>query len=170
MGLNAAIAATKAVWGGYSGYARGRLRHSDQALRQEVRRRTLMVRSHLEVVHDQAHYDRRTRVREQASTVIDACDELAKDAHLATSVAPESAHDGVVELPTKLLKQLVEHDLGTLEKLVHCTRISNEIEHADPEAPESELKGLLRGLRQDLTGARNHFRERNMLLDGFVKR
>lgn len=170
VGLNAAIAATKALWGGYSGYSGGKLRNSDQALRQEVRRRTLMVRSHVEVVHDQAHYARRSVVRDAAKSALEACDELARDAQLATSVAPSSDHDGVVELPRKVLKQLVEHDLVTLEKLVASTRRSNAVEHADPDQEDASLAGELRHLRQDLTGARNHFRERNMLIDGFVRR
>ena len=43
----ATVAATKVIWAAYAGYQMGKLSQSDQALREEVRRRAEMIHHHL---------------------------------------------------------------------------------------------------------------------------
>ena len=71
----------------------------------------------------------------------------------------------------KVQKKLVNHDLSTLNLLVEATRDANLLlESLRTIGDEGELNTMA-GLVHDRIGrARNHFRERNMYIDGLVKR
>lgn len=169
LNISTAVTAVRALFKAYSSYEKGKLAHSDQSLREEVRRRSRMIREHLEPLHDDAHREGAIKLRERVVDVINLCDKIGVDAIYTASHTPDSEHIAQANLNKAKLKELVSHDLATLEKLVACTRLVNETSHIiGTESDEEKALVKLNELRQDLTGARNHFRERNMLLDGLT--
>jgi len=51
------------------------------------------------------------------------------------------------------------------------TQAANQLAHdLAGGSEEDELVGLAGTVRQKMTGARNHFSERNMIIDGLTKR
>ena len=68
------------------------------------------------------------------------------------------------QLVRKGRKRIVEHDLKTLNLLVDTTRMLNLILSSDEEAPS------MAEIHDRIGRARNHFRERNMYIDGLEKR
>ena len=169
--IELAISAVQKIFSSYGGYKRGKLSQSDQALREEVGRRTRMVREHLDAVHDKAHRKRLRELRSELKEAMETCNAIDDDARFSTSSTPEVSHDAQVKLTKKVLKQIVEHDLDTLEKLVKVTNAANQVENDIAEGlEESELVRQVSGVRQSLIGVRNHFRERNMIFDGYTKK
>jgi Asp-tRNA(Asn)/Glu-tRNA(Gln) amidotransferase A subunit family amidase len=169
--ITASLTATKALWAAYAGYQKGKLGESDQALREEVRRRSEMIRNHLDAIHDEAHRDGKRRLRRSINDVMQACDVLITDARYAVSHTPNSKHDAAPQMNKKALKKLIEHDLATLERLRDSTQAANQLAHdLAGGSEESELVDLAGTVRQKMTGARNHFSERNMIIDGLTKR
>ena len=161
----------RALYSAYGGYQRGKLAESDQGLREEVRRRSEMVKSHLTTVHDIAHTHGRRELRDTLLIAMNSCMALSDDAKFSTSHTPNTNHDAQPKIPRKKLKALVEHDLDTLQRLVKCVNIANELEegHIEDADWQSAVRSA-RTLNQSLTSARNHFRERNMILDGLMKK
>ena len=170
-GVGTAISAVRAVFTAYAGYEKGRIVDTDRGIREEVRRRATMVRQHLDGIHDTAHRERQRDLREAVKQAIEVLDALADDASTSISAMPKSNHEAAHSLKKKDLKSLVQHDFDTLTRLVECTRNANEI--ADGQAKGNEEQGLIsstKSLRQKAQGLRNHFRERNMILDGIASR
>jgi hypothetical protein len=171
MSIELALAAARNIFSAYGGYQKGKLAQSDQALREEVRRRSRMVRDHIEAVHDKAHKKRMKDLRSTIKEVMECCDSLEDDARYSTSHTPKATHDVQVDISKKILKKLVNHDLETLERMVKATRSANELVHdLSTNQDEDVLVRQASDLRQSLTGARNHFRERNMIFDGYTKK
>jgi len=165
------VAAVKKIFSAYSGYQKGKLAESDQALREEVRRRARMVREHIETVHGIAHRKRLTDLRVTLNDVLVTCDSMEDDAKFSTSHTPGSAHSASSKISKKMLKNLVQHDLNTLKKLLEATREGNQMMvDIGEELGERELSKQSLEINRRMNGARNHFRERNMILDGFIKK
>ena len=169
--IKATIAATKVVWSAYAGYKKGQLGESDHAIREEVRRRGEMVRNHLEPVHDDAHRAEQTELRERITAAIEACDTFVDEARFSVSHTPMSDHDAGAKLDKKMVKRLVEHDLATLERLREATQAANRLAEASGRRGHVEEQITLASeVRQRMIGARNHFSERNMILEGMTRK
>ena len=121
LALPVLINGVKALASAYDGYEKGRFMKSDQAVREEIRRRADMMRSHIERIMERHHRDGNREQRD-------------------------------------------EHDLKTLNLLVDTTRMLNLILSGDEEAPS------MAEIHDRIGRARNHFRERNMYIDGLEKR
>jgi hypothetical protein len=77
----------------------------------------------------------------------------------------------VGKLSRKAQKKLVNHDLSTLNLLVEVTRDANALlESLRTSEEEAQLVITAGGINDRIGRARNHFRERNMYIDGLVKR
>jgi len=81
------------------------------------------------------------------------------------SISKQALHSINSNLNRKAKKKLVEHDLETLERLVKVTNQVNEVQELMFDSDEGEVKKNLRSLKQNLTGARNHFSHRNVILE-----
>jgi hypothetical protein len=107
-----------------------------------------------------------------------SCDEIfatiqsiSGDAQFSVTGSPRSSHIEVGKLSKKAQKQLVNHDLSTLNLLVEVTRDANALlESLRTSEEEAELIIMAGGINDRIGRARNHFRERNMYIDGLVKR
>jgi hypothetical protein len=168
---DSAILAVKAIFSAYSGYSKGSFVDTDRAIREEVRRRGVMLSNHLDNIHDTAHESRHRNARRESEKVNEICQQIQNDAQYGSSQTPHTGHEGIGKMNKKSIKKLVKHDLSTLEKLVKCTKKVNEIFDSQSKNPEeAEVVQGLRELTQMCTGARNHFLERNMIIDGLTKR
>jgi len=169
--LEVTFAAVKKIFSAYSGYQKNKLAESDQALREEVRRRSRMVREHVESSHKVAHRKRLTDLRVALNDVLEACDAFEDDAKFSTSHTPSSGHSASSDINRKTLKRLVQHDLDTLRRLLEATRGANQLmDDLGQDGEETELNKQAHELGRMMNSARNHFRERNMLLDGYAKK
>jgi len=166
-----AILAVKTIFAAYSGYSKGKFSDTDRGVREEVRRRSTMLKNHLSNIHDSAHESRHRKARKETDKVAAICDQIQLDAQYSTARTPHSEHDGIGKMNKKNIKKLIDHDLSTLQRLVNCTNKVNEIsDYQTREAEETELVSSLKELAQMCTGTRNHFLERNMLIDGLTQR
>jgi len=130
-----------------------------------------MLKNHLANIHTSAHDSRHRKARREADNVIEVCEQIQTDAQFSTSRTPHSTHDGIGKMNKKSIKKLIDHDLSTLQKLVKCANKVNEISDSQAKGVEEiEVVTGLKELAQMCTGTRNHFLERNMLIDGLTKR
>jgi len=172
MSLGSAISGVKAIMSAYDGYERKRFLDTDFAVREELRRRTDMLTDHLNRVHDRLtrHEDQEAaaEVRDAKATLTG----LAADVQFAISSAPTSAHTSIGRLGRSPRRQLVNHDLRTLEMLVSATRTCNDLLElsATSATPQEDVQALCARVHDQVGRARNHLRERNMFIEGLMKR
>ncbi len=122
LALPVLINGVRALATAYDGYEKGKFLKSDKAVRQEIRRRTDMMRGHLERVQSRAHQDGNRVLRNECEQVLISLQGISDDAQMAVTGSPTSIHDGAGKLSRKGQKKIVEHDLKTLNMLVDCTR------------------------------------------------
>jgi len=171
LALPAAINGVRLIVSTYEGYERGRFMETDLAVREEIRRRTVMLGDHVNKVHTRAHREEMRKLRGAADQVMSTIQSLGDDSQYSITGTPKSKHEGTGRLSKKARKKLVDHDLRTLEMLVNSTRQANVLlESFGRDAEETDLIDLTDVLDASVGRARNHFRERNMFIDGLVKR
>ena len=169
--LSVAITATKMMFAAYSGYQKGKLANSDQGLREEVRRRAEAVKEMLHPLHKNAHRKKLRSLRSEIQEVMDLCDEFASSAKYSISHTPNSQHDAAVQLKKKSLKILVEHDFNTLDKLVNCEKFISEMtQKINNSSDENTLIQEIGEIRTMLIESKNYFTQRNMIIDGYIKK
>ena len=166
-GISATISATRLMFAAYNGYQKGKLAKSDQALREEVRRRTEEIRGQIDFLFSKAHRNKQIDFRNSLQDVIELCDQFISNARYGVSHNPKSKHDAAVKLNKSSLKLLIEHDFKTLESLMQCEQnvaaIMNQIENS---VIESELCSLATTAKTILVESQRHFLQRNMIIDG----
>ena len=169
--LSVAITATKMMFAAYSGYQKGKLANSDQGLREEVRRRAEGIREMLHPLYKNAHRNKLRNLRSEIQGVMDICDDFADSAKYSISHTPNSQHDAAVQLKKKSLKMLVEHDFNTLDKLVNCEKsIPNVAQKINSSENENSLIVEVGQIRTMLIQSKNYFTQRNMIIDGYIKK
>jgi len=169
--LSVAITATRMMFAAYTGYQKGKLANSDQGLREEVRRRAESIKNQLYPLYKKAHRNKLRGLRSEIQEVMDICDEFADSAKYSISHTPNSKHDAAVQLKKKSLKLLVEHDFNTLEKLVNCEKnISTLVVAGDISSKENSMMEEVDEIRTMLIDSKNYFTQRNMIIDGYVKK
>jgi hypothetical protein len=168
LALPVLINGVRALASAYDGYEKGKFMKSDQAVRQEISRRTEMMRGHLERIQTRAHRDGDRALRNECEQILITLQGVSDDAQMAVTGSPTSIHDGAGKLSRKGQKKIVEHDLKTLNILVDCTRLVNAI--LSPGEVDIEGDISINMVHDKIARARNHFLERNMYIDGLVKR
>ena len=169
--ISAVITATRLIFTAYSGYQKGKLANSDQALREEVRRRCEAVRGQITPLYSQAHRNKQRNLRNSLQDIMDVCDQFIADARYSISHTPDSSHGAAVKLNKKSLKLLIEHDFDTLDRLVKCEEQIKVIAiDLGSAANEGDLCTLTSTTRVILTESRHHFAQRNMIIDGYVRK
>ena len=125
-----------------------------------------MMRDHLERIQSRAHQETANYGMNVKSLI--TLQGVSDDAQMAVTGSPTSIHDGAGKLSRKGQKKIVEHDLKTLNMMVDCTRLINAI--LSPGEVEIEGEISMNMVHDKIARARNHFLERNMYIDGLVKR
>jgi hypothetical protein len=97
---------------------------------------------------------------------------LASDVQFAVSSLPASNHTSFAKLGRSQRRKLVNHDLYSLQMLVSVTNTCNDIFEAmqDGSSDEDKIQAMVEAAHDAVGRARNHLRERNMYIEGLVKR
>jgi len=171
LALPAAINGVRMLVTAFDGYDKGRFIKSDKAVCEEIRRRSEMLQDHFERIHAHSHKNNLKELRSSCDEIFASVQSIGEDAQFSVTGSPRTIHLDVGKLSKKAQKKLVNHDLTTLNLLVEATRDANVLlESLRTSGDEGELTNMA-GLVHDRIGrARNHFRERNMYIDGLVKR
>ncbi|MBT4059882.1 MAG: hypothetical protein HOE69_06215 [Euryarchaeota archaeon] len=171
LALPAAINGVRMLVSAFEGYDKGKFIKSDKAVCEEIRRRSKMLQDHFERVHAHSHKNGLKVLRDACDEIFVTIASMADDAQYSVTGSPRTVHIDVGKLSKKAQKKLVNHDLTTLNLLVEATRDANALlESLRTSGDEAGLNNMA-GLVHDRIGrARNHFRERNMYIDGLVKR
>lgn len=171
LALPAAINGVRVLVSAFEGYSKGMFIKSDKAVCEEIRRRSSMLQDHFERVHTYSHNNGLKDLRKSCDDIFATIQGIGDDAQYSITGSPRTVHMEVGKFSKKAQKKLVNHDLTTLNLLVEATRDVNILlESLRTSGDEGELTNMA-GLVHDRIGrARNHFRERNMFIDGLVKR
>ena len=171
LALPAAINGVRMLVSAFEGYDRGKFMKSDKAVCEEIRRRTDMLHGHIERIHADSHKKSMRELRSSCDEVFVTIQQMADDAQFSITGSPGTSHIEVGKLSKKAQKLLVTHDLSTLNLLVQASRDANELlESLRNREEEVDLAAKAGAMNDRIGRARNHFRERNMYIDGLVKR
>ncbi len=164
MSLGSAVSGVKAIMSAYDGYERKRFLDTDFAAD--------MLTDHLNRVHDRLTRDEDQQAASEVRNAKETLTGLAADVQFAISSAPTSSHTSIGRIGRSPRRQLVNHDLRTLEMLVSATRSCNDLLElsATSDTPQEDVQALCARVHEQVGRARNHLRERNMFIEGLMKR
>ncbi len=171
LALPAAINGVRMLVTAFDGYDKGKFIKSDKAVCEEIRRRSAMLQDHFERVHSYSHNNGLKELRGSCDEIFASIQSIGEDAQFSVTGSPRTIHFDVGKFSKKAQKKLVNHDLTTLNLLVEATRDANLLlESLRTSGDEGELTNMAGMVHDRIGRARNHFRERNMYIDGLVKR
>ena len=171
LALPAAINGVRLLVNAFDGYDKGKFIKSDKAVCEEIRRRSAMLQDHFERIHTHSHKNGLKDLRSSCDEIFASIQNIGDDAQYSVTGSPRTVHIDVGKLSKKAQKKLVNHDLTTLNLLVEATRDANVLlESLRTGGEEGELTNMAGMVHDRIGRARNHFRERNMYIDGLVKR
>ncbi len=171
LALPAAINGVRLLVNAFDGYDKGKFIKSDKAVCEEIRRRSAMLQDHFERIHAHSHNNGLKDLRSSCDEIFASIQNIGDDAQYSVTGSPRTVHIDVGKLSKKAQKKLVNHDLTTLNLLVEATRDANVLlESLRTGGEEGELTNMAGMVHDRIGRARNHFRERNMYIDGLVKR
>ena len=168
--LATAVQAVKMVVSVYDGYEKGRFMKTDEAVRSEIQRRCEMLNRHAQKLEQDSHEKGFRDARRSLSRTIESIQAYRRDAQFALSGTSLSSHSGIGKLKAKAVRKLVEHDSASLNSLVEATRMGNDLAQSVSQSSEEEMQTMVSEWHHTINRARNHFLERNMFIDGLIKR
>ena len=171
LALTASVNSVRILVSAFDGYEKGKFIKSDKAVCEEIRRRSEMLQDHFERVHAHSHKNGLKELRGSCDEIFATIRNIGNDAQYSITGSPRTIHLDVGKLSKKAQKKLVNHDLTTLNLLVEATRDVNELlQSLRTNGEEGELTNMAHMVHDRIGRARNHFLERNMYIDGLVKR
>jgi hypothetical protein len=102
---------------GYSGYSKGKRKHTDQIIRDEIIRAGGRVRSHMQNVHDVCFQDNDITSARAAKKCMEECDMLANDVDKSSTGMDHAFLSGQRSTSGGDLKKLVKHDHEVIEMI-----------------------------------------------------
>ena len=168
--LAATVQGVRALVSAYDGYGKGRFMKSDEAVRAEIQRRCEMVARHAEKLQGDVHQAGYRDARKSLESLIESTHLLRNEAQFSIASNHVSQHKGIGKLKSKAIRKLVSHDSQVLQSLVETTRMANELANDMNVLDEESLNSRISDWHQKLTRTRNMYLERNMYIDGLVKR
>lgn len=168
--LAAAVQGVRALISAYDGYEKGRFMKSDEAVRAEIQRRCEMVARHAEKLQGDVHQSGYRDARKSLESMIESTHLLRSEAQFSIASNHVSEHKGIGKLKSKAVRKLVTHDGEVLKSLVETTRMANELANDLQGLDEASVMSRISDWEQKLTRTRNMYLERNMYIDGLVKR
>lgn len=168
--LTAAITAAKTLFSAYEGYQRGKISETDEGIRDEIRRRSDMLRSHLENIHNIAYQEGMKGLRNEVQHTMESCNAVSDVAQFGSSYRSKGNPSIQGNLAKKRLKALVNHDLKTLELLAECVYNCNQLqdELIKGSNGEESIK-MARHIQQKLTRVQNFLNDRNTVFDDLLR-
>ena len=172
LSLANALQGVRTLLSAYDGYERARFLDTDFAVREEVRRRTDMVTDHASRIQDRAYDMGMKELAQELRRVKEALVVLSSDVQFSISSLPPAAHSQFTRMGRGQRRKLVNHDLYTLQMLVKATNTCNELlqNMNGSGSQEDQCLTTARELHDQIGRSRNHLRERNMFIEGLLKR
>lgn len=166
----ATVHGVRALISAYDGYEKGRFMKSDEAVRAEIQRRCEMLARHAEKLQGDVHAAGHRDARGSLDRMIDSINILRNEAQFSITSNHVSKHTGIGKLKGKAVRKLVHHDSEVLQALVDTTRMANELADEMSDLAEEAINSRIADWHQKLTRTRNMYLERNMYIDGLIKR
>ncbi len=159
--IPAAVNGMKVLISAYEGYEQTRVRRTDRAVREDVRRRIHQVHRQVERWMIRAYANGEKYEMNRIQYILHNLKAFAEDAQFAIAGETRPKHDGIRRMTRKIHKKLIEHDRETIAMLEHASQHLNATMAAYVETRNIDLD-IIDGV---LDKARRHFAERNRLLD-----
>ena len=159
--IPAAVNGMKVLISAYEGYEQTRVRRTDRAVREDVRRRIHQVHRQVERWMIRAYTNGEKYGMSRIQSILHNLTSFAEDAQFAIAGETRPKHDGIRRMTRKIHKKLIEHDRETIAMLEHASQHLNATMAAYVETRNIDLD-IIDGV---LDKARRHFAERNRLLD-----
>jgi hypothetical protein len=166
--VGALVTIVQKLCGTYQAYKSGKIKETDDGLREDIRRRIKMIELHIGNIENQSLEASNVKVIRQCAIFRDAISRFTHDVNMGISGSSGSVHTQAEIIGTKQIRQLIEHDRFILEKLVEVTRLVNEVENYFPSGDGDIISLLMEGT-QKLTSTINRYSERQTLLGGFKR-
>ena len=161
LAIPAAVNGMKVLISAYEGYEQTRVRRTDRAVREDVRRRIHQVHRQVERWMIRAYANGEKYEMNRIQYILHNLKAFAEDAQFAIAGETRPKHDGIRRMTRKIHKKLIEHDRETIAMLEHASQHLNATMAAYDETRSIDLD-IIDGV---LDKARRHFAERNRLLD-----
>ena len=120
-----AVTSVRSIFGSYQAYQTGKIKETDEGLRDEIRRRIVMVRNHVVNLESSAVDNSDVKTLKQAGKLRNLLDRFSSDVKMSISGSVGSSHTQAEKVGRKQIKSLIEHDKIILQKLVKLTNQIN---------------------------------------------
>ena len=154
---------------GYSGYSKGKRKHSDQIIRDEIIRAGGRVRSHMQNIHDVCFQDNDLNLARAAKKCMEECDMLTNDVEKSSTGMDHAFLSGQRSPSIGDFKKLVKHDHDVIEMITAGVNLTNSAEHSLATG-EGELLQILRQTTQKMSSCRGFFGARAVILSGLKQK
>ena len=159
--IPAAVNGMKVLISAYEGYEQTRVRRTDRAVREDVRRRIHQVHRQVERWMIRAYANGEKYEMNRIQYILHNLVYSQKMHSSLLPVKPTKKQYGIRRMTRKVHKKLIEHDRETIAMLEHASQHLNATMAAYVETRNIDLD-IIDGV---LDKARRHFAERNRLLD-----
>ena len=156
-----AVTSVRSIFGSYQAYQTGKIKETDEGLRDDIRRRITMIRNH--VVNIETNAD--VKSMKQAGKLRSLLDRFTSDVKMGISGSVGSSHTQAEKVKKKQINALIEHDKVILEKLVKLTNQVNLAQSNFNSGSDSVSNDLL-DAEQLTSSIMNRYLERQTLLGG----
>ena len=160
LAIPAAVNGMKVLISAYEGYEQTRVRRTDRAVREDVRRRIHQVHRQVERWMIRAFANGEHHGMHRIRYILHNLGLFAEDAQLAIAGENRPKQYELRRLTRKVQTKLIEHDRETIAMLEHASQHLNATMAAYMETRSIDLD-IIDGV---LDKARRHFAERNRLL------
>jgi hypothetical protein len=160
-----AVSSIRSLFGSYQAYQTGKIKETDEGLRDDIRRRLTMIRSHIVNIETRAVDNSEIKLMKQAGRVRSVLDRFSSDIKMGISGSVGSSHIQAETVSRKQIKKLIEHDKNILERLVKLTNIVNLAESHSANSSAESIPDVS-DAEQLLTSIMNRYLERQTLLGG----
>ena len=168
--LAAAVETVKEIVKVYDGYAKGKFMKTDEAVRAEIQRRCEMISRHLQRLQSEYQSLGQRECRVSLEECLTQIQSLKGDAQFSIAGSPAATHKAIGKLNSKSVRKLVDQDSMCLRSLVETTRLCNDIAENFVGGEKEESLRMISKVGQKINRSRNMFLERNMFIDGLMKR
>ena len=160
-----AVTSVRSFLGSYQAYQTGKIKETDEGLRDDIRRRITMIRNHVVNIETNAVDNSDVKSMKQAGKLRSLLDRFATDVKMSISGSVGSSHAQAEKVNKKQIKALIEHDKVILEKLVKLTNQVN-LAQSNFNSDSESVSGDLLEAEQLTSSIMNRYLERQTLLGG----
>ncbi|MDA8623550.1 hypothetical protein N9L38_04685 [Candidatus Poseidoniales archaeon] len=166
LAIPAAVNGMKVLISAYDGYEQSRVRVTDRAVREDVRRRVNHLHHQVERWLFRSYANNEKYEMDRIQSILHNLQSFAEDAQYAVAGESRPKHDGIRRMNRSLHNKLIRHDRETITMLEHASQHLGATLATHVDTRRTDLD-IIDGV---ISKAKRHFLERNMLLDGMRSR